>query len=341
MPGRTGRGRSPRNRRGTAGDPDDPALGIDIGGTKVVAVLLGAHGRVLARSDRIVLSRRGPDAVVDAAAAAARSVVPGPRARPRSVGVSVAGQVDPSTGTVLYAPNLRWRHVRLGPLLSRRLGAPAHVVNDARAATFAEWSWGAGAGLDDVFCLWVGTGIGGSAVVDGRLLEGGLHAAGEVGHMPIVSGGRRCTCPGRGCFEAYAGGWGIASRACEAVRARRSEGVELVRRAGRISAIRAETVFGAARAGDPLARRLVLESGRYLADGSVAVVNAFNPRTLVLGGGVLDGWPAFRSVVARAVRTRCQPPAAAAHVVRARLGDDAPAVGAAALARGSRRTRAE
>ncbi len=244
----------------------------------------------------------------------------------------MAAQVDPLRGWVRHAPNLVWRNFALGPALSRRLDLPVRVFNDARAATYAEWTLGAGIGCKDLFCLMVGTGVGGSAVVGGRLLAGGTNAAGEVGHLPIVSGGRACHCPGAGCLEAYAGGWAIAERTREAVRAEPEAGRALVAAAGSVEAIRAETVFRRARAGDRLAQRLVAETERYLADGAVGVVNAFNPTLLVLAGGVISGRPQFVRVVARAVRARCQPPAADVRVVRARLGDLAPAIGAAALA---------
>jgi glucokinase len=168
--------------------------------------------------------------------------------------------------------------------------------------------------------------------VGGRLLDGGTHAAGEVGHIPIVSGGRRCTCPGSGCFEAYVGGWAIAERAQEAVREHPGSGTALIQTAGGLESIRAVHVFAAARGGDPLALRLVAETERYLEDGAVGVVNAFNPTRLVLAGGVFAGQPKLVRVVARAVKARCQPPAAVVRVVRARFGEDAPAVGAAALA---------
>ncbi|MCI4373582.1 MAG: ROK family protein, partial [Thermoplasmata archaeon] len=175
-----------------------------------------------------------------------------------------------------------------------------------------------------------------SAVVDGRLLEWGTHAAGEVGHLPIVSAGRRCHCPGAGCFEAYVGGWAIAERAQEAVRLHPRAGRKLIARAGSSAEIRAEMVFAAARSGDRLARTLVAETEGYLGDGAVGVVNAFNPSLLVLAGGIFSAQPSLLRGVATAVRARCQPPAAKVRVVRAHFGDLAAAWGAARLARQTR-----
>lgn len=308
-------------------------LGIDLGATKVVSGLVAADGTILQHSGRVVHSNDGPNGVIRAVAQSARSCWDPAAAGPVRIGIAVAAQVDPTEGTVLHAPNLGWRDTPLGALLAKELGVPVAVINDARAAALAEWKHGAGVGASDLFFLSLGTGIGGSAVVGGRLLEGGTHAIGEVGHLTIVAGGRRCHCPNSGCFEAYAGGWGIAERAQEAVREKPSAGRALLARAGGVSAISAHTVFEEYRAGDALAGRLVGETERYLADGAVGIVNAFNPSLLVVGGGLVAGMPRFVPVIEAAIRSRCQPPAAGARVETSRLGENASLVGAACVAR--------
>ncbi|MCI4373356.1 MAG: ROK family protein, partial [Thermoplasmata archaeon] len=173
------RGGSPTSKAQARGE--GPSLGIDLGATKVTAVLVDRSGRILRRSGRMPHSNDGPAGVIEVVLRAARRCVAEGAPAPWAAGIAVAAQVDPTIGLVRHAPNLRWRNLALGPRLSRALGYPVHVFNDARAATFAEWSGGAGVGSSDMFCLVVGTGVGGSAVVDGRLLEGGTHAAGEVG----------------------------------------------------------------------------------------------------------------------------------------------------------------
>ncbi len=308
-------------------------LGIDLGATKVVSGLVAADGTILQHSGRVVHSNDGPNGVIRAVAQSARSCWDPAAAGPVRIGIAVAAQVDPIEGTVLHAPNLGWRDTPLGALLAKELGVPVAVINDARAAALAEWQHGAGVGASDLFFLSLGTGIGGSAVVGGRLLEGGTHAIGEVGHLTIVAGGRRCHCPNSGCFEAYAGGWGIAERAQEAVREKPSAGRALLARAGGVSAISAQTVFEEYRAGDALAGRLVGETERYLADGAVGIVNAFNPSLLVVGGGLVVGMPRFVPVIEAAIRSRCQPPAAGARVETSRLGENASLIGAACVAR--------
>jgi len=298
-----------------------------------VSGLVAPDGTITRHSGRHVHANDGPGHVIRTLARSARSCLEDSSERPVAVGVAVAAQVDPRTGTVVHAPNLGWRDVPLARRVEEELGMPVVVINDARAATIAEWKYGAGRGARDLFCLFLGTGIGGSAVVGGRLLDGGTHALGEVGHITVVVGGRRCHCPNWGCFEAYAGGWAIAERAQEAIRADPIAGKSLVERAGSPQAITAQTVFHAYRTGDPLAGRIVRETERFLADGVISIVNAFNPSVLILGGGLLSGMPEFVPVVESAIRARCQPPAAGAHVLVARLGENAPLVGAAKFAR--------
>jgi glucokinase len=313
--------------------PGPVVLGVDLGATKVVSGIVAPDGTVLRHSGRFEHGNAGVEAVVAAVVGSASACLGGSGPEPDRIGVAVAAQVDPTTGTVVHAPNLGWRDVPLAGALEAALGRPVVLVNDARAAAAAEWVHGAGAGASDLFFLSLGTGVGGSAVVGGHLLDGGGHALGEVGHLTIVAGGRPCHCPNVGCFEAYVGGWGIAERAREAVRADPAGGAALLAAAGSVEAISADTVFRAERAGDALAARLVHETERFLADGAVSVVNAFNPSVLVLGGGLVSGRPQLVSVVAGAVRSRCQPSAAGVRVVRARFGEDAALVGAAVLAR--------
>ncbi|HZY70670.1 MAG TPA: ROK family protein [Thermoplasmata archaeon] len=305
-------------------------LGIDLGGTKVAAAVVDERGHPHGMRRRFDRAWRGARPVVDDIVATAEEAIDSATVRPSVVGIGVAGQIDPVDGSVRYAPNLRWRDVPLGRLLARRLGARVVVVNDGRAATFGEATTGAARRVRDVLCVWTGTGIGGGIVSGGRLLDGASNAAGEIGHSTLVAGGRKCTCPRRGCLEAYVGGWAIAARAREA--AARSPGASrtLVEIAGSVRRITAGTVSTAAARGDRFARGLDRETGRLLADGVVGLVNALNPRRVVLGGGLIDHHPEWVAVVDAAVRRRPQPPAA--RVVRAvgsRLGTDAVLIGAA------------
>ncbi len=308
-------------------------LGIDLGATKVVAGLVSPEGKVTAEADRRVHRNDGPRGVLATLLEVAQGLAQEGR-RVDAVGVAVAAQVDSESGRVLYAPNLRWRDVPLGAWLARRLAVPVLLENDVRSATWGEWRHGGHEGIGNLACLYVGTGVGGGFVVDGRLLGGACQAAGEVGHLTVVAEGRKCSCPNRGCLEAYVGGWAIGARAREEARAHPREAAAMLERAGGLRQLDATVVTALARERDPAAHRLMEETGTWLAAGAVSIVNAFNPERLLLGGGVLEGYPDLARSVARAVARRAQPPAAAAvRVGRVRLGAWGPVIGAASRVR--------
>ena len=267
--------------------PRDPSrgwarasLGVDLGGTKVALGVLDASGRILDQA-RIPTRASRPareviDDIVEQVEGRWGSKVPGDR----PLGIGVPGQVR-RDGSVAFAPNLAWHDVPLRSSLARRLGRPVEVLNDVQAATYAEWRHGAGRGADDLVCLFVGTGVGGGIVADGRLRHGATGTAGEFGHLTVVHEGRACHCTNTGCLEAYVGGWAIAARAKEAVAQDRRRGRRLLAIAGTAASITSETVEEAWRAGDPLARELVDETTGYLADGLVSITPP--PRTIVAG----------------------------------------------------------
>jgi glucokinase len=165
------------------------------------------------------------------------------------------------------------------------------------------------------------------------VLEGCTNTGGELGHLTLVAGGRKCRCPNHGCFEAYAGGWAIAERAQEAVTTNPGEGEGLRLLAGSVENITSITVSQAFREGDPLAKRVVEETGEYLGAGITGIVNAFNPCVLVLGGGVIEGIPELIGMVEKIVKERgLKGSVEDLKIVKASLGGMAGVIGAAALA---------
>jgi glucokinase len=323
-----GSGNRSRSARGVA-----VTLGIDVGATKIRAALVSASGKVLEGTLPEPVVDRSPASVLRAVETLVTSQLDLSKRRPVAAGVAAAAQVDHARGSVRYAPNLGWANVPFGAVLGQRLGLPVFLENDVRAAAQAEWRVGAARGVGQVVLFWGGTGVGGGLVVDGRLLRGARGAAGELGHLTVIAGGRRCHCPNRGCLEAYVGGWGIAERAIEAALADPVAGRALLRSAGAAEQITAERVFAVAGAGDPLARRLVAETGVCLADGAVSIVNALNPSLVLLGGPVLSHWAGLPKFIESQLRARCQPPAArSVRVRKAALGDWSPMIGAALIA---------
>jgi glucokinase len=322
---------------------DTWTIGVDLGGTKVEAALVDTAGNIRDRLLQPTEVEGGPEAVAAEITEMTSRLQKKAGAAPLGLGVGVAGQVEAETGLVRFAPNLDWRDVPLQEKLRQSLGLPVVVTNDVRAATWGEWLHGAGEGLGDLICLFIGTGVGGGVVSGGRVLTGCSNTAGELGHTTVAMGGPICTCGHRGCLEALAGGWAIARQAREAITQDPAAGQGLLKTASELKGrptdledVTAETVSRAYQDGDPLARRLVDGVARALVAGAVTLVNAFNPCRLILGGGVVEGLPELIERLDQGVRRGALKAAVAPlEVVRAKLHNEAGVIGAAALARQS------
>jgi glucokinase len=307
-------------------------LGVDLGGTKVNVALVDRSGRLLSAHKSMIHASKEPERVVADIQTAMDTCLNKTAQEVEAVGIGVAAQVD-QKGVVRGSQNLGWRKFPLKKKLEKEFGLPVAVTNDVNAATLGEWRYGAGRGVDDLAVLFVGTGVGGGVITGGKLLSGCSNSGGELGHITVVYDGRKCHCPNRGCLEAYVGGWAIAERAQEAVRTAAEEGQRLVSLAGSVEKVTAATVSRAYREGDLLARRLVEETGRYLAAGVVSIVNVFNPCVMVLGGGVIEGIPELIQIVKDIVPTMAlEASVEKLEIVKAALGADAGVIGAAALA---------
>lgn len=308
------------------------SLGVDLGGTKLYAGIVDEAGQIKT-SERIKTSQNGPMAVLADIVAIANRLASKNEAI-KAVGVGMAGQIDLKTGTVLFAPNLKWRDFPLGIELQKALQLPVHITNDVRAAAFGEWKYGAGIGCSDLLCLFFGTGIGSGVVSGGKLLVGSDNAFGEVGHMTIDIQGSLCTCGNRGCFETLAAGWGIAKRASEMLK--KGQGGESLLKLckGDPENISATHVFEAAKSHDPISVLIIKEFKEALICGVANLLNAFNPAKVILGGGIIQGNPELVDIVQRGV-TKKALKATSQHVkiVPAMLGGDAGLIGAAAMAR--------
>jgi glucokinase len=312
--------------------PTGSAIGVDIGGTKIHAAVVGPDGAVI-REHRLPTDvNGGPQKVVADIIRAVRKDLGVDLSAIEAVGVGLAGQIDAATGVVHSSPNLKWTDFPFGQRLQQGLGVAVAVENDVTTAAWGEWRHGAGRDIDDLLVLYVGTGVGGGVVSDGSLLAGDRGLAGEVGHMTIVAGGRPCSCPNRGCLEAYVGGWAIAERAVEAVAANPEAGRGLLDLA-RGEVLTARLVAEAADAGDELALELMYDTGQHLGAGLTGLIHIFNPARVILGGGVIDGSPGLVAAAEAVARASAIPAYTAGLVVRrSELAGNAGVIGSASMA---------
>ena len=289
-------------------------------------------GQVVSPTHSPTDARRGPAAVL-AALQRAIARLAAELDDLRAIGVACAGQIHPQTGTVVYAPNLDWRDVPLGATLRQAFPFPVTVENDVRAAAWGEYRFGAGRDARSMLAVFVGTGVGSGAVLDGMLWRGASNVAGEIGHTQVVPDGLPCPCGQRGCLEQYASGSGFQRRLAEALRrGARSRLADLA--GGAADRLTAPMVAAAAEDGDDLARDLWADAIRYLAMALANSVTLLNPQALILGGGVIESAPALYGAVAPAVRDLTTLLARGElRIDRARLGDWSGTIGVADLAR--------
>ena len=310
------------------------AIGIDLGGTKIALGIVDTNGRVLEMVRYETDAEGGPGAVIDQIAKGVKQLERERSSDISGIGIGVAGQIEPGTGAVRFAPNLDWHDVPLQDDLEKISGLRVVVTNDVRAALWGEWLFGAGKDSEDLVCIFVGTGIGGGIVSGGRLLEGCSNTAGEIGHMTIDLQVPICTCGNRGCMEALAGGWAIAARTQAMVKSHPASGNTILQMAGgKLEEISARTLVQAHYAGDPLAKGIMDEVIDALSAGISALVNAINPCRIILGGGIIEGMPELLTRIQEGVKRRALSAATGdLTFLPSKLGNDAGIIGAAALA---------
>ncbi|MBA3289599.1 MAG: ROK family protein [Acidimicrobiia bacterium] len=307
------------------------AAGIDVGGTKILGVVVDAAGRTVAETRRP--TPRGTPALIDDLVATADELVASVGAVD-GIGVGVPGLIT-TAGTLRSSPNLPGiERLDVAGELATRLARPVAVGNDATCATLAEWQLGAGRGVDDLVLVTLGTGIGGGIVTGGRLVVGANGFAGEFGHMVVDPNGLRCPCGRRGCWERYASGSGISALARnDALAGGLSAVVE--RAGGDAALVRGEHVQAAALEGDVDALDVVDQFARWVAIGLANLTNAFDPAAFVLGGGLAVGADVFLEPIQRWFTATLYAPEHRPHpaLTFATLGEHAGAIGAALLTR--------
>lgn len=312
--------------------PSEAVLAIDIGGTKTAVGLVRRGGDLLCRGAFPTDPERGPENALREIERAFRACLSAAGeasgVEVRAVGLGAPGPIDTHAGTILSAPNLRpfWGFP-LVDALRRITGVDVFLENDANAAALGEARFGAGRGVRNLVYLTLSTGVGSGAIVDGRLLSGEEGNAPELGHTTIDFNGRTCRCGLRGCLEAYASGTALVDRA------------RALLSAGAASSLSGTTAFTAAdvvtalERGDPVATRVWEEAMEALAAGVGNAINTFNPKRVVVGGGLTGvGERLFVELRSRVAQRAMPTIARNVEIVPAQLGQDVGILGAAAVA---------
>ncbi len=312
-------------------------VGADVGGTNVKYVVMTPDGALVRQGD-IRTDPMDADATLGQLAVVIREGLRAPQQTIGTIGLACAGIVDPVTGWLGRSPNLPgWENRNLAETMQRACG-PLRVVaaNDVNAALYGEYRFGAGRGCRHLVMIALGTGVGGGVIVDGRLLTGHGHGAGEIGHMPLALAGPHCACGNIGCLEAYCGSYGLVRRARELATA--PDGTAALRdlAAAQGESLTTRCLFDLAVGGDVAVRRLFTEAGQRLGQAVSSLINVLAPERVIIGGGVGQAGDLLldpcREMIARHVMS---PPGRATPLVLAELGPHAAAMGAAALAAAS------
>jgi glucokinase len=309
-------------------------IGIDVGGTKVLGGVVDEAGKVLttARKDT---PRQGGSALTQTIADVAKELLE--QHSVASVGVSAAGFVSSDRKTMLATPNIAdWNGVDLDNQLTKLIGLPVVIENDANAAAWGEAKFGAGKNQDHMMMLTVGTGIGGGIVVNGALYRGAFGIAAEFGHMRVVPEGHICGCGARGCFEQYASGNALLRHAREAINASPEIARNLLSRGdGTVAGLTGQAITDAARDGDPVALAAFNTTGQWLGAGIASLAVLLDPACVVIGGGVIDAGEILLKPTRESLERNM--PFAGKHpypqIIAAQLGNEAGLVGVADLAR--------
>ena len=309
-------------------------VGVDVGGTKVLGGVVDASGKVLATSRRDT-PREGGNELTKTIATVALELMQDHSIT--AVGVSAAGFVSSDRKTMLATPNIAdWNGVQLDVELTKLIGLPVVIENDANAAAWGEAKFGAGRNQAHMMMLTIGTGVGGGIVVNNELYRGAFGIAAEFGHLRVVPEGHLCGCGARGCFEQYASGSALRRHAREAISASPDLARNLLARGdGTIDGLTGQAITDAAREGDAVALAAFQTTAQYLGGGIASLAVLLDPSCVVIGGGVIDAGEILLAPTREAMKRYM--PFAGRHpypeIVAAELGNEAGLVGVADLAR--------
>ena len=309
----------------------DYYVGVDLGGTNLRCAVIDTSHKILARHAAPTNSEEGVEAVIDRMASGILEVLKqaGINLKQlKALCMGVPGPLDQLAGIVHDTPNMvGWKNVPISAIMKERLGVLSFLENDANCAGWGEFTAGAGRGCRNMMMITLGTGIGGALIIDSKLFTGRDGTAGELGHVCLYEGGRKCGCGARGCIEAYASATATVARF-----------IDLLDKGWRspLSAKRdfltCEDIFNSAKNGDPVALHIVEETGYYLGVLCADVANLLNPERTVISGGMIQAGAILFDAIRKTCRERGFGPGRNMDIIPAELSENAGLIGAAGQA---------
>ncbi len=310
------------------------AIGIDLGGTKILTALINKEtGEVVYSVKKKTKKDKGPENIMRKMVEAIKDVLAETgidKTEIASIGVGAAGQVNRETGVLIAAPNLDCFDLKIKEILEKEFNLPTYIGNDVEIAALGELKFGAGRGYKDFVCIFVGTGVGSSIVIDGQIRHGSSGTAGEIGHIIVDLNGRTCACGAHGCLEAYASRSAIERRITGALKKGRHSVISEYMKEGK--PISSNMIKKSIEREDELVVQSVTEGSEYLSGGIASIMNFLNPQLIILGGGFVEAVDFFYQKTIKKARAKALPvPSHSIEFKKAELGDFSGVIGAAFL----------
>lgn len=310
------------------------AIGIDLGGTKILTALVNREtGEVVDFIKKKTKKDKGPKNIIRKMVESIVELLENCDLQPddiSSIGIGAAGQNDRENCTLIAAPNLDCYDLNFKDALNKHFSIPVFLGNDVEVATIGEMKFGAAKGYDDFVCIFVGTGVGSAIVKNGQIITGATGTAGEIGHVIVDLNGRPCACGAHGCLEAYASRSAIETRIEGALKKGRKSCILEYLENGK--SITSSMIQKSIERDDELVTQCVTEASEYLSGGIASVINFINPKLVVLGGGLIEAVDFFYQKTIKKARSKSLPvPAQKIEFKKALLGDFSGVIGAAFL----------
>ena len=310
------------------------SVGIDLGGTKILIALIEKEsGKVVHFVKKKTKKEKGAANIVRKMISGINELLEETNVNTEdiaSICIAAAGQIDRENGIILGAPNLDCYDLNLKEILEGEYNLPVCLANDVEAATLGEIKFGAGRGVDDLVCVFVGTGVGSCIVKNGKIIQGATGTAGEIGPIIVDLNGRQCNCGAHGCLEAYASRSAIEKRIEGALKKGRHSVILDYLEEGK--SITSSMIRKSIEREDELVTHCLDEASAYLSGGLASIINFINPKLIILGGGLIEAVDYFYKKTIKDAKLKCLPvPATKIEFKKTALGDFSGVIGAAYL----------